>query len=53
MSYSDEAINYIKKQEGKVICLNDTEGELNFEAHKKMLREEFEKRFPEKSSFEL
>ena len=52
MSYSDEAINYLRKQKGKVICLNDTEDEQNFELHKQMILREFEKIFPEKSSFE-
>ena len=52
MSYSDEAINYLKKQKGKVICLNDTEDETDFELHKEMILREFEKLFPEKSSFE-
>ncbi len=53
ISYSDEAINYLKKQKGKIICLNDSEDETDFELHKRMILEEFEKLFPEKSSFEL
>lgn len=53
MRYSDEAIEYLRKQKGKVICLNDTEDEVDFELHKKMILDEFEKIFPEKSSFEL
>ena len=53
MRYSDEAIQYLRKQKGKVICLNDTEDEKDFELHKKMIVDEFEKIFPEKSSFEL
>ena len=53
MRYSDEAIDYLRKQKGKVICLNDTEDEVDFELHKKMIVEEFEKLFPRKSSFEL
>ena len=53
MSYSDEAINYLKKQKGKIICLNDSEDETDFETHKKQIIDEFEKIFPEKSSFEL
>ena len=52
MSYSDEAINYLKKQKGKTICLNDTEDEKDFELHKQMIIAEFERLFPEKSSFE-
>lgn len=52
MSYSDQAINYLRKQKGKVICLNDTEDEQDFELHKQMILREFERIFPEKSSFE-
>jgi len=53
MDYSNEAINYLNKQKGKVICLNDSEDEINFEEHKRIIIEAFEKLFPEKSSFEL
>lgn len=53
MSHSDEAIEYLRKQKGKVICLNDSEGEADFELHKNMILQEFEKLLPEKSSFEL
>ena len=53
LKYSDEAIEYLKKQKGKVICLNDTENETDFELHKKMIIDEFERIFPNKSSFEL
>jgi len=52
MRYSDEAINYLKNQKGKVICLNDTEDETSFEEHKRMILAEFEKILPEKSAFE-
>lgn len=50
---SDEAIQYLRKQKGKVICLNDSETEDNFELHKQMIIEEFEKLLPDKSAFEL
>ncbi len=53
LSYSDEAIKYIKNQKGKVICLNDSEDEVDFERHQQMVIEAFEKILPEKSSFEL
>lgn len=53
LSYSDEAVQYLRKQKGKVICLNDTEDEQDFELHKKMIIEEFEKLLPDKSGFEL
>ncbi len=53
MAYSDEAIEYLRKQKGKVICLNDSEDENDFEAHKRMIIEAFEKLLPEKSKFEL
>lgn len=53
MSHSDDAIEYLRKQKGKIICLNDSEDETDFELHKRMILDEFEKLFPEKSSFEL
>ena len=53
MSYSDEAISYLKNQKGKIICLNDSEDETDFNEHKQMIIKEFERLFPEKSSFEL
>ncbi|MBR3988865.1 MAG: Stealth CR1 domain-containing protein [Clostridia bacterium] len=53
MSHSNEAIEYLRKQKGKIICLNDTEDETDFELHKQMIIKEFEKLFPNKSSFEL
>ena len=53
MSVNNQAIEYLRKQKGKVICLNDTEDETDFEAHKQAIISEFEKIFPEKSSFEI
>ena len=53
MSWNNDAIEYLRNQKGKVICLNDTEDETDFELHKNMLTAEFEKLFPEKSSFEI
>ncbi|MBQ8538350.1 MAG: hypothetical protein IJ433_01715, partial [Ruminococcus sp.] len=53
MNYSDEPLEYLKKQKGKVICLNDTENEDNFELHKKQIIEAFEQLLPDKSAFEL
>lgn len=53
LSNGNGAIEYIKKQKGKTICLNDNEVETDFELHKRMILNEFEKLFPEKSSFEL
>lgn len=52
MSHSNEAINYLRRQKGKVICLNDSEDEQDFEQHKQMICQAFEALFPEKSSFE-
>ncbi|HFI0407824.1 TPA: Stealth CR1 domain-containing protein [Streptococcus suis] len=37
----------------KVICLNDGDGEQDFELNKQRLISAFEKKFPEKSSFEI
>lgn len=53
MSSDDELLQYFKQQKGKVICLNDSEGEVNFEEHKRLILEVFENLFPEKCSFEL
>ena len=53
LAHSNEAIEYLRKQKGKVICLNDSEDEVDFELHKKLILEAFEKLLPEKSSFEL
>lgn len=52
MCYNNKAIDYLRKQKGKVICLNDSENETDFERHKKMILEAFEMIMPEKSSFE-
>lgn len=52
LNYSDKAIEYLRKQKGKVICLNDSEDETNFELHKAMIIDEFEKLLSEKSAFE-
>ena len=50
---SDAAIDYIRKQKGKVVCINDNEKEVNFEVHKQMIMDAFQELLPEKSSFEL
>lgn len=53
MSHNNKAIEYLRKQKGKVICLNDTEDEVDFELHKEQILEVFEMLLPEKSAFEL
>ena len=53
MNYNNKVLEYLCKQKGKVICLNDTEHEENFELHKNQIIEAFEKILPEKSQFEL
>ena len=53
LSKSDAAIDYIRKQKGKVVCINDNEKEVNFEVHKQMIMDAFQELLPEKSSFEL
>jgi len=52
MSHSNQAINYLQKQKGKVICLNDTEDENKFDLHRQMIIDTFNQLFPEKSKFE-
>lgn len=49
---SNGALEYMRKQKGKVICLNDNEREKDFAKHSRMILEAFEKLLPEKSSFE-
>ncbi len=53
MAYDHKAIEYLRGQKGKTICLNDTEDEQDFVQHKKLIIDAFEKLLPEKSSFEL
>ena len=53
MAHTNELLKFLKNRKGKVICINDTEKETNFEEHKKVIIAEFEKIFPEKSSFEI
>lgn len=53
MSNSSDALEYLRKQKGKSICLNDSEDETDFDKHRQMILEAFETLFPEKSSFEL
>ena len=53
MSHSNEALEYLRQQKGKTVCLNDTEDETDFESHKQALLSAFETILPEKSSFEL
>ena len=52
MGHSQEPMAYLEGQKGKVICLNDGEGETDFEQHKQMIIEAFERILPQKSSFE-
>ena len=53
LSRSNAAVDYIRKQKGKVVCINDNENEVDFELHKQMIVDAFEELLPEKSSFEL
>jgi len=53
LSNNDRLIECIEKQKCKIVCINDTEDEVDFEEHKKRILAAFEKILPEKSSFEL
>ena len=53
MSCSNGALEYLNRQKGKVICLNDSEDDQEFVRHKQQIIEAFEKLLPEKSAFEL
>lgn len=46
------AAEYLIKQKGKVICVNDSETETDFLRHKQMLIDAFEQILPEKCGFE-
>lgn len=50
---SNDAIDSIISQRYKVLCINDTENETDFELHRQMVVDAFEKILPEKSQFEL
>ena len=53
MKYDDSLLTYLKGKKGKVICLNDSDGEDEFEAHKEALYKAMNQLFPEKSAFEI
>ena len=42
----------ILRQKKKIICINDSNHEIDFEKVKKEINQAFEQVFPEKSSFE-
>ena len=48
-----DALNYIKKQKGKTVCINDSSKEFDFEQTKEEFITVFENLFPEKSEFEI
>ena len=56
---SDDKVNngkiydYIKKQRGKIICVNDSICNIDFELRKKELKSAFEAILPDKSEFEI
>ena len=47
-----ELYNYINSKDSTVVCINDTNTGMNFDKVSKELIEVFEKKFPDKSSFE-
>ena len=52
LAENNDAIEYITKQKGKVICINDSEHEDDFLNHQKMVSDALNQILPEKSSFE-
>lgn len=52
LGIDEGAIEYIKEQKGKVICINDSTDELDFDMLQKQLKEAFESILPETSVFE-
>ena len=51
-SHNEKAINTIRNQKCKVVCLNDADGNIDYERAKRELIQAFETILPEKSSFE-
>jgi len=52
-SNNDKILNYIKKQKGKMICVNDAEFDGDFNLAKAQINNAFEQILPEKSGFEI
>lgn len=50
---TDEIVKAVVEENYKIICLNDDVEEIDFEAEKRKVISAFEKKYPEKSSFEL
>lgn len=50
---TDAIIKAISEEKYKYICMNDDSEDIDFEYNKKLIIEALEKKFPEKSSFEL
>lgn len=48
-----QLVNDIRNQKYKVLCINDTSNDFDFEKVKKEIKDAFEKILPEKSSFEI
>lgn len=53
LSHSTEALDALGGSGVKIVCLNDGEGEREYEKHKKMIIDAFERAFSERSSYEL
>ncbi len=53
LGVDDGEAEYIANQQGKVVCLNDSTDDLDFETIQRSLIDAFEKILPEKSGFEL
>lgn len=49
---NDRLVRSILRQKKKIICINDSNHEIDFEKVKKEINQAFEQVFPEKSSFE-
>lgn len=50
---TDEIVKALSEEQHKFICMNDNSDNIDFETNRKKILEAFEKKFPEKSSFEL
>ena len=52
LGVDDGVYDYITKHKGKVVCINDSKDDIQFDEVQKKLKESFEKILSEKSSFE-
>jgi len=50
---SEECVRYIQDQKSKIVCINDNENLIEFKESKQIINECLQKKFPDKSEFEI